>query len=85
MNPMRIGYSSVAITCKTKVPIYQSTGFIKFYIIHTINKISDCGKLAQKEFESRYDWVGYVIHKELCKTNADIQEMKLILREVVYS
>ena len=29
--------------------------------------ISECSKLAQKEYKTRYDWVGKVIHWELCK------------------
>ena len=29
--------------------------------------MSECGKLAQKENKSWYDWVGKVIHWELCK------------------
>ena len=29
--------------------------------------ISECSKLAQKEYKSRYDWVGKVIHWEMCK------------------
>ena len=29
--------------------------------------ISKCSKLAQKEYKSRHDWVGKVIHWELCK------------------
>ena len=34
----------------------------------TINhKISECSKLAQKEYETRYDWVGKVIHWDLSK------------------
>ena len=34
----------------------------------TINHIiSECNKLAQKEYNSRHDWVGKVIHKEMCK------------------
>ena len=34
----------------------------------TINYIiSECCKLAQKEYKIRYDWVGKVIHCELCK------------------
>ena len=34
----------------------------------TINHIiSKCGKLAQKEYRSRHDWVGRVIHWEMCK------------------
>ena len=29
--------------------------------------ISECSKLAQKEYKTRHDWVGNVIHGELCK------------------
>ena len=34
----------------------------------TINHIiSKCSKLAQREYKARYDWVGKVIHWEMCK------------------
>ena len=34
----------------------------------TINHIlSECSKLAQREYKTRHDWVGKVIHWELCK------------------
>ena len=34
----------------------------------TINHIiSECSKLAQKEYKTRHDWVGKVIHWEMCK------------------
>ena len=34
----------------------------------TINHIiSECSKLAQKEYKSRQDWVGNVIHWKMCK------------------
>ena len=33
----------------------------------TINHISECSKLAQKEYKAKHDWVGKVIHWELCK------------------
>ena len=29
--------------------------------------ISECNKLAQKEYKARHDWVGKVIHWEMCK------------------
>ena len=29
--------------------------------------ISECSKLAPKDYKTRYDWVGKVIHWELCK------------------
>ena len=28
--------------------------------------ISECSKLAKKEYKTRHDWVGKVIHRELC-------------------
>ena len=34
----------------------------------TINHIiSKCSKLAQKEYKARHDWVGKVIHREMCR------------------
>ena len=34
----------------------------------TINHIvNECGKLAQEEDKARHDWVGKVIHLEMCK------------------
>ena len=30
--------------------------------------ISECSKLAQRKYKARYDWVGKVIHWEMCKT-----------------
>ena len=34
----------------------------------TINPIiSECSKLAQKEYKTRHDWVGKGIHVEMCK------------------
>ena len=34
----------------------------------TINHmIGECSKLAEKEYKIRYDWVGKVIHREMCK------------------
>ena len=34
----------------------------------TINHIiSECSKLAQKEYKARHNWVGKVIHWEMCK------------------
>ena len=34
----------------------------------TINHIiSECSKLAQKEYKTKHDWLGKVIHWELCK------------------
>ena len=34
----------------------------------TINHIiSECNKLERKEYKTRHDWVGKVIHWELCK------------------
>ena len=34
----------------------------------TINHIiNERDKFAQREYETRHDWVGKVIHKEMCK------------------
>ena len=34
----------------------------------TINHIiSECSKLAQKEYKARHDWVGKVVHWEMCR------------------
>ena len=34
----------------------------------TINHIiNECSELAQKEYKTRHDWVGKVIHWEMCK------------------
>ena len=33
----------------------------------TINHIRECNKLAQKEYKTKHDWVGKVIHWESCK------------------
>ena len=36
--------------------------------VETINHIiSECSKLAQKKYRTRHDWVGKVIHWEICK------------------
>ena len=33
----------------------------------TNHAISECSKLAQKEYKTRHGWVGNIIHRELCK------------------
>ena len=33
----------------------------------TLNHISECRKLAQKQYKTRHEWVGKVIYWELCK------------------
>ena len=36
--------------------------------VETINHIiSECSKLAQKEYKTRHDWVSKVFHCEMCK------------------
>ena len=37
------------------------------WIIIIIIIISECSKLAQKEYKTRHNWVGKVIHWEMCK------------------
>ena len=29
--------------------------------------VSECSKLAQKEYQARHEWVGKVIHREMCR------------------
>ena len=36
--------------------------------------MSECSKLAQKEYKTRYDWVRKVIHWEMCKTHTNSYE-----------
>ena len=33
----------------------------------TINHISECSKLAQKEYKARHDWVGKIVHWDICR------------------
>ena len=33
----------------------------------TVNHISECSKLAQKEYKATHNWVGKVFHWEMCK------------------
>ena len=44
-------------------------------IDETINHIiSECSKLVHKEYKSRHDWVGKVIHWKLCKKFESVLE-----------
>ena len=46
----------------------------------TVNHIvSECSKIAQKEYKSMPDWVGKVIHRELCK------RLKFDLADMLYT
>ena len=40
---------------------------IKIIRDETINHISECSKLARKEYKARQNWVGKVIYWEMCK------------------
>ena len=42
-----------------------SVDYVKKY--ETVNLINKCIQLALKEYNTRHDWVGKVIHWELCK------------------
>ena len=53
--------------------------------------INKCSKLAQKEYKNRYDWVGKVIHRELCKglkfdhaNKWNIHKLESVLKNEVY-
>ena len=39
---------------------------VGYVVTETINHISECSKLAQKEYKTRHDWVGKVIHWKMC-------------------
>ena len=62
-------------------------------IDETVNHvISNCSKLAQKEYKTRYDWVGNVIHWELCQrlkfdhtTKCTNQNLSLKMRRIKFS
>ena len=42
--------------------------FLSSNASRTINHIiNECSKLAQKEYETRHDWVGKVIYPKICK------------------
>ena len=54
--------------------------------------ISECSKLTQKKYKTRHDWVGKVIHSELCKrlkfAQADdwyMLEPESVLENVMYT
>ena len=49
--------------------------------VETINHLSVYRKLARKEYKARHDWVGKVIHWEMCKKllwDFDVQMNHLI-------
>ena len=57
-------------TKKARLDKTQQNSKCRLYGVRdeTINHIiSECSKLAQKEYKTRHDWVGKVIHWEMCK------------------
>ena len=54
---------------KAKIDKMQQNSKCRLYDVRdeTINHISECSKLAQKESKTRHDWVSKVIHWKLCK------------------
>ena len=72
-EPLLIAEQNNAIrTNHTKARIDKTQQNSKFKLCgdrdETINHIiSECGKLAQKDYKTKHDWVGKVIHGELCK------------------
>ena len=59
-------------TTHIKARIHKTQQNSKFRLCgdrdETINHIiSECRKLAQREYKARHDWVGKVIHWEMCK------------------
>ena len=44
--------------------------------------VSNCSKLARKEYKSRHDWMGKVIHLDLCKIlNLVYAQTRICFRE----
>ena len=43
--------------------------------------ISECNKLVPKEYKTRHDWVGKVIHGELCKKFKFDHSTKLYMKK----
>ena len=41
--------------------------FVLLFYVELFYIISECRKLPLKEYKNRHDWVGKVIHWELCK------------------
>ena len=54
-------YQNIRTACVIKLELTRNRDETVDYII------SECNKLAQKKFKSRYEWVGKVIYLELCK------------------
>ena len=52
---------------KIRIPNLEN-GEILDIIIIIIIIVSECSKLAQKEYKARHDWVGKVIHWEMCRS-----------------
>ena len=54
---------------KTRIDKTQQNSKCRLYgdRDESINHISECRKLAQKEYKTRHDWVGKMIHSEMCK------------------
>ena len=54
---------------KVKIDKMQQNRKCKLYSDRDkmINHISECSKLAQEKYKTRHDWVGKLIHWELCK------------------
>ena len=64
MTPRRINY----IKAKIDSTLKNSKSRLWCYSDKTVNLIiSEYSQLAQKEYKNDYDWVGKVIHWELCK------------------
>ena len=55
---------------KTKIDKTQEECRLCGLVDETVNHIiSECSKLAQKEYKRRHDWVGKRIHWEVCREN----------------
>ena len=61
-NALRTNY------IKARIDKTQQSSKCRLWSNETINHIiSECSKLAQMDYKARHDWVGKVIHWEMCK------------------
>ena len=63
-NTIRINFFEAKIVSTQQNSLYNLCGD-KYETVNYL--MSEFSKLAQKEYKTRHDWVGKMIHEELCK------------------
>ena len=74
--------SNTVRTIHIKARIDNKIANVGYVVIETKRSIiiSECSKLAQKDYKTRHDWVGKVIHREMCKKFKFDQTNKLYMQ-----